>query len=189
MLKLANFLDKYSIFRIKANYFQKLVTLFTYENKTTKESRESKLINTLSKTRKYRIKFHETEDTNDRLNLIQADILPYSTHYNLLIHPKNYDIMIPEIMKQHEKWVREEKKVLEKHLEIILHEHAVLYTRQRRIYDYELAKYILKNYESLCERRWKYIIEYNQTKLTFEKYKKEKELRRLLGLIGAQHKL
>lgn len=63
-------------------------------------------MNTFSKSRKNRIKFHEIDDGNDRLNLMQVDIMPYSTHYNLLVHPKNYDISIPEIMKQHEKWVR-----------------------------------------------------------------------------------
>jgi len=41
---------------------------------------------------------------------MQNDILPFSIHYNQLIHPKNYDIMIPEIMKQNEKWVKEERK-------------------------------------------------------------------------------
>lgn len=30
LLKLTNFLNKYSIFRIKASYFQKLVTLFSF---------------------------------------------------------------------------------------------------------------------------------------------------------------
>ncbi len=106
LLKLKNFLEKYSIFKIKATYFQKLVTLFTFEAKVTKESRGSKFINSLSKTKKGRIKFYEEEEAVDRLNLMQTDILPYSTHYNLLIRPKNYDMTLPEMMKQHDKWIR-----------------------------------------------------------------------------------
>jgi hypothetical protein len=36
LLKLANFLEKHSIFKIKATYFQRLVTLFTLDSKKIK---------------------------------------------------------------------------------------------------------------------------------------------------------
>jgi len=36
LLKLANFLNKYSIFKIKATYFHSLVTLFTLDSKKIK---------------------------------------------------------------------------------------------------------------------------------------------------------
>ena len=49
--------------------------------------------------------------------------------------------------------------------------------------------FIRRNYDSLSEKRWKYIIEYNKTQKTFDKEKKEKELRRLLRLVNAESKL
>lgn len=58
LLKLANFLDKYSIFKIKATYFQRLVTLFTLDSK---KIRETKIISSFQRTKKFRIKFY-TED-------------------------------------------------------------------------------------------------------------------------------
>lgn len=69
-----------------------------------------------TKTKRARIKFLEEDDMADRLNLMQTDILPYSIHYNLLIHPKNYDLTIPEIMKQNDKWVKEERKFFDKQI-------------------------------------------------------------------------
>ena len=116
LLKLTNFLNKNSIFRIKATLFQKIVNLFTEDSKT----QESKMMSSLTRNKKGRIKFYEEEETPDRLNLMQNDILPYSLHYNLVVHPKNYDIMVPEIMKQNEKWAREERKIFERHIEIIM---------------------------------------------------------------------
>jgi hypothetical protein len=47
-----------------------------------------------------------------------------------------------------------------------------------------LAHFIYKRYDNFCEKRWKYILEYNQIEKTLVKQKKEKELRRILGLIG-----
>lgn len=69
---------------------------------------KQKHMKNLNKARKFRIKFSEDEeDKQDRLNLIQTDIYPYSLHYNIVLHPKNYDITIPEIMKISEKWIKE----------------------------------------------------------------------------------
>jgi hypothetical protein len=79
--------------------------------------------------------------------------------------------------------------VFEKHIDIIVQENGILQRRERRHYDIELAQFINKYYDQLSEKRWKYIIEFNQTKSTFEKVKKEKELRRLLKLIGAEGRM
>ena len=90
LLRLTNFLNKYSIFRIKATYFQKLISLFKSEGPY-----KMKAINTYN-NKKARIKFYDDEeDKIDKYNLMQTDIFPYSIHYNLLIHPKNYDLTIP----------------------------------------------------------------------------------------------
>jgi hypothetical protein len=41
----------------------------------------------------------------------------------------------------------------------------------------------------LSEKRWKYILEYNKLQKTVEKDKKERELRRLLGLANSEARL
>lgn len=56
---------------------------------------------------------------------MQTDILPYSVHYNLLSRPKNYDLTLPEIMKVSDKWIREEKKVFENLIDLVIQEHEV----------------------------------------------------------------
>ena len=56
--------------------------------------------------------------------------------------------------------------------------------KARRKYDIDLAYFIREKYESLAEKRWKYIIEYNQIKSTPYKVKREKELYRIFDLIG-----
>ena len=90
LLRLTNFLNKYSIFRIKATYFQKLISLFKSEGPL-----KMKAIHTYT-NKKTRIKFYDDEeDKIDKYNLMQTDIFPYSIHYNLLIHPKNYYLNIP----------------------------------------------------------------------------------------------
>ena len=66
-----------------------------------------------------------------------------------------------------------------------MQENAKLHITQRRAYDLELAFFLKQNYDSLSQKRWKYILEYNQTKYTFHKAKQEKEVRRLLRLIRA----
>jgi hypothetical protein len=105
LLRLANFLNHHSIFKIKTTIFQQLFILTRNENNKEKAG---KVMKGLAKSRRFRIKFSEDEDDKqDRLNLIQTDIFPYSMHYNIVVHPKNYDITIPEIMKVSEKWIKE----------------------------------------------------------------------------------
>ena len=64
-----------------------------------------------------------------------------------------------------------------------------VYQKQRRDYDIQLANFIKKHYETLSEKRWKYILEYNKMKKTVDKEKKEKELRRLLRLVNAESRI
>ena len=109
------------------------------------------------RTKKGKIKFFEDEE-QDRFNLMQQDLLPFSVHYNVLIHPKNLGIVIPEIMKQNEKWVKEEKKLLDKHINMIIVENSKNYRKQKRAYDHGLASFIKKNYDNLSQKRWKYIL-------------------------------
>jgi hypothetical protein len=59
LLKLANFLNKHSIFKIKASYFQKIVTLFTLEQKGEKSY---KMIQGMAKSRRGKIKFMEEDE-------------------------------------------------------------------------------------------------------------------------------
>jgi hypothetical protein len=81
-----------------------MVNLFSLEHQKTNFSdimriRRAKF-SILGKTRKGRIKFHENEEEKqDKLNLMQTDILPYSLHYNLVVHPKNYDLSLAEMAK------------------------------------------------------------------------------------------
>jgi hypothetical protein len=58
----------------------------------------------------------------------------------------------------------------------------------RRDYELKLAQFVQDNYESLAEYRWKYILEFNQLKNhpRHEHIKKERELHRILSLIGAE---
>lgn len=116
----------------------------------------------IGRSRRFRIKFSEDEDDKDKLNLLQADIYPYSTHYNLLIHPKNYDITIPEIMKVSDRWSKEERRILDRHIDLVIVAHENQLLALRRAYDRDLATYIARHYYSLSEKRWKYILEYNQ---------------------------
>lgn len=140
----------------------------------------------LGRSRRFRIKFsEEEEDKQDRLNLLQTDIYPYSTHYNILIHPKNYDITIPEIMKVSDRWAKEERRILDKHIDFVITAHEQRLLSQRRAYDRDLASFIARHYDSLSEKRWKYILEYNQLDRTAPIAKKEREIRRLMRLIGA----
>lgn len=76
--------------------------------------------------------------------------------------------------------------MLEKHIDLILSNHERDYIAKRRRYDIDLANYIRRNYDSLAEKRWKYIIEYNKLDRSTEKSKREKEVRRLMGLIGCE---
>jgi len=39
----------------------------------------------------------------------------------------------------------------------------MVYRDKRRDYDADLAVFIRRNWDSLSEKRWKYIIEYNKT--------------------------
>ena len=48
----------------------------------------------------------------------------------------------------------------------------------------ELAKFIKAKYDVFSEKRWKYIIEYNQIEKNLMKKKREKELYRIMDLIG-----
>jgi hypothetical protein len=48
----------------------------------------------------------------------------------------------------------------------------------------ELAKFIRAKYDLFSEKRWKYIIEYNQIERNLAKKKREKELYRIMDLIG-----
>jgi hypothetical protein len=120
------------------------------------------VIKNIGRSRRFRIKFSEEEDDKDKLNLLQADIYPYSTHYNLLIHPKNYDITIPEIMKVSDRWGKEERRILDRHIDLVIVAHENRLLTLRRAYDRDLATYIARHYDSLSEKRWKYILEYNQ---------------------------
>jgi hypothetical protein len=43
-----------------------------------------------------------------------SDILLYSQHYDYFYKPKSFQINIPDCMKQSEKWIAEEKKILNK---------------------------------------------------------------------------
>ena len=58
------------------------------------------------KIKRGRIKFVQDDQAQDKFNLTQTDILPYSLHYNLLIHPGNYDVNISELIKMNEKWIK-----------------------------------------------------------------------------------
>lgn len=69
---------------------------------------------------------------------------------------------------------------------MIIKDHNRKYKHERSRYDVELANFIKNKYESFCEKRWKYIIEYNKMERTKQKDKKVKELRRLLELVGMQ---
>ena len=65
-------------------------------------------------------------------------------------------------MKVSQKWIREEKRILDRHIELIIRSHELQYLSKRRRYDVDLAHYIKKNYDLFSEKRWKYIIEYNK---------------------------
>jgi c-di-GMP-related signal transduction protein len=56
--------------------------------------------------------------------------------------------------------------------------------KKNKEYDLELANFIKSKYDIFCEKRWKYIIEYNQIIKTYSKKKKERELTRILDQIG-----
>jgi hypothetical protein len=124
LLNLKNFLNKFSIFRIKANYFQKLVTLFSLEQKKSRPKDRTGKFTIFGRGRKVRIKLYEDDsDKQNRLNLMQTDVLPYSLHYNLLIHPKNYDLALSEMAKFNEKWIKFERNLLEKYINLIITSH------------------------------------------------------------------
>ena len=55
---------------------------------------EIKQFGRFSKIKKGRIKFAEDDESQDKFNLTQTDLLPYSLHYNILIHPSNYDLNV-----------------------------------------------------------------------------------------------
>jgi hypothetical protein len=183
LLKLANFLNHHTIFRIKTTIFQQLFVLSRDERK----GKAGKVVKVLGRSRRFRIKFsEEEEDKQDRLNLLQTDIYPYSTHYNILLHPKNYDITIPEIMKVSDRWAKEERRILDRHIDFVITAHEQRLLSLRRAYDRDLASFIARHYDSLSEKRWKYILEYNQLDRSAPLAKKEGEIRRLMRLIGAE---
>lgn len=82
------------------------------------------------------------------------------------------EINIPESMKKNERWVHEEVLIFEKCLRQIIQTHEINFLKARRKYDIDLAYYIREKYDSLAEKRWKCIVEYNQIKITPQKKKK-----------------
>ena len=102
LLKLVNFLNKHSIFRIKAGYFQRLVSLFCFESQ---KIRETKQIVSFQRKKTKKIKFMEEDDQEHFSGgHSSSEVLPYSLHYNILMHPKNFGMMVPEMMKTSERW-------------------------------------------------------------------------------------
>jgi hypothetical protein len=78
----------------------------------------------------------------------------------------------------------EEKRTFEKILSKIIENHERNFLKKRREYDVELAKFVRAKYDLFSEKRWKYIIEYNQIERNLAKKKREKELYRIMDLIG-----
>jgi hypothetical protein len=66
----------------------------------------------------------------------------------------------------------------------IIENHERNFRKRRREYDVELAKFIRSKYDLFSEKRWKYIIEYNKIERNLAKKKREKELYRIMDLIG-----
>ncbi len=68
----------------------------------------------------------------------------------------------------------EEKRTLQKILDTIIEKHERKFLKKRREYDLELAKFIMGKYDIFSEKRWRYIIEYNQIEKNLAKKKREK---------------
>ena len=68
------------------------------------------------------------------------------------------ELNIPENMKVSEKWISEERKILEQILEKIVFDHEKKKVEEKRKYDKKLAYFIKEKYETLSEKRWKCII-------------------------------
>jgi hypothetical protein len=122
----------------------------------------------------------------DEFRLSSAEILPYSLHYNSLRRPKHLEISLGEAVKTNSCWIEVERKTLRELLREILRRHDREFYLLQREYELELANYLKLRYDTFYELRWRFIIEYNKVERTPEKQRREKQLRRLLGLVGMQ---
>ncbi len=81
-----------------------------------------------------------------------------------MIFPPNLQVRIPERMQQEGKWISTERDILSRILEAHLIKKEDEFRKKLQIYDADIATFIKKNYQEICNRRCKYIILYNTLK-------------------------
>lgn len=113
-----------------------------------------------------------------------SELLPFSLHYNYFRRPKNLEISLTETLRCSPLWIDTERALLSDTLNGVIRAHNLSFCGAMREYEVELGNFIKSRYDTFYEKRWRYIIEYNQVERTFDKKKKEAQLRRLLALIG-----
>lgn len=75
-----------------------------------------------------------------------TDILLYSQHYDCFYKPKNYQINIPDSMKLSDKWIAEERRILNRIIKDILLQQWKQFCSDRAVYELRLAHFIKENY-------------------------------------------